>query len=96
MVEVTPVQFGKRTFGGVIALLFAFLELAFTGIGLRAIYYYISPVSLCNLAVLETKGLSVRPSDTYAYVFIASGIVLLAAINYLAVRRASMDVRADM
>ena len=86
----------KRTFGGVIALLFAFLELAFTGIGLRAIYYYISPVSLCNLAVLETKGLSVRPSDTYAYVFIASGIVLLAAINYLAVRRASMEVRADM
>ena len=86
----------KRTFGGVIALVFAFFELAFTGLGISSNYYYISPVSLCNLDVLDFNGSTYTPSDTYAYVFIAVGIALLAVINYIAVRHASMDVRADM
>lgn len=53
---------------------------------------HFSPVSMARLTTLDTSGLSPRPTNQYAYIFFAVGIILLSIIAVLSVRKRSIQV----
>lgn len=80
----------NRNHGGVVAVIFALFEMAFTGFGLSPQFYYFSPITLSNLSTLDIQKVTYKPSDTYAAVFMLAGNVLLIAVCYIIYRRSNV------
>ena len=80
----------NRNHGGVVAVIFALFEMAFTGFGLSPQFYYFSPITLSNLSTLDIQKVTYKPSDTYAAAFMLAGNVLLIAVCYIIYRRSNV------
>ena len=61
------------------AFAFVLFDFCFYGLGMPYAVYYFSPVSLCNLNMLDAYNTTVFPSVTYAFALLGSLNVLLIA-----------------
>ena len=65
--------------GNIAAFAFVLFDFCFYGLGMPYAVYYFSPVSLCNLNMLDAYNTTVFPSVTYAFALLGSLNVLLIA-----------------
>ena len=79
-------QLSHSRLGTALTMVFPFFELAFTGLGISSRFYYISPVTLCNISLMDLYDVNMLPNVSYAYAFtFISAItvsVLYVIINY--------------
>ena len=59
-------------------------------------FYYVSPVTLSRLGMLDPAGTSNYPDLTYPFVFFGIGIVLLAVLLMLGIRNESIEITAEI
>lgn len=72
--------------GNIVAFAFVLFDFCFYGLGMPYAVYYFSPVSLCNLNMLDAYNTTVFPSVVYAFAF-------LGALNVLLIAGARMQAR---
>lgn len=90
---VFRVNLNRRTSSGnLFALMLVFFDYCFRGLGMPYMIYYFSPVSLCNLDLLDLTNTTSRPSMLYAY----SLLVLVVAVLALSIRYKDMKRQANI
>lgn len=93
MMFVLNLHFGKMigTISAIIVVAFDLLVYNYLG----GIFWWISPLSLSRLSMLDPKGITGYPSPTYALFFYGIGILIFSAIIILLIKRKSIEISSE-
>ena len=81
----------KKSVGAAVSFMVVCLDMVIKN-ALPSYMYKISPVSMARLTVLDPSGISVRPTNIYAYFIFLLTIVLLSFFAVLSVRKLEIQV----
>ncbi len=81
----------NRAMGAIIASAVVFMDILIVNTLPYSMFRF-SPVSMARLSILDPTGLSLFPSNTYAYIFFAVSILILSVISVLSVRKCDIQI----
>lgn len=85
----------NRAIGSIIASSIVLMDIAICN-NFSFYLYHFSPVSLARLTILDPSGMSISPTNLYAYIFFGVIISLLSIIAVLSVRKREIHVLAQI
>lgn len=95
IIFIVNLHFNRRALGAAVGAAIVLLDIVIYN-DMSDFIYHFSPVSMARLVILDSTGLSMRPTLFYAFSFCIGLIIVLAVIAILSVRKREIRISRQM